>query len=85
MRAELEERFVPMVRVGQTAQVALEADESRQYTAKVLRLVHVVGQPSPSDDPTVRRDISVVECVLSIEASAVLIGQRVLVRFKREQ
>ena len=85
VRAELEERFVPMVRVGQTAQVALEADESRQYTAKVLRLGHVVGQPSPSDDPTVRRDISVVECVLSIEASDVLIGQRVIVRFKREQ
>jgi HlyD family secretion protein len=85
VRAELEERFVPLVRAGQVAQVTLEADESRQYSARVLRLGHVVGQPSPSDDPTSKRDSSVVECVLSIEAGDVLIGQRVIVRFSKGQ
>ena len=85
VRAELEERFLPLVKPGQTAEVVLEADESRKYSAKVLRLGHVVGARSASDDPTVKQDSSVVECVLAIEANDVLIGQRVIVRFARQR
>jgi HlyD family secretion protein len=81
VRAELEERFLLAVAPGQQAEILLEADESRTYTARVLRLGQLVGTRTPSDDPTERQDNRVVECVLSIEAPELLIGQRVIVRF----
>lgn len=81
VRAELEERFVGAVQPGQPAEVALEADESRRFPAKVLRIGLVVGHRTPTDDPNERQDNRVVECVLAIEAPELLIGQRVIVRF----
>lgn len=78
--AELEERFVPEVRPGQSAEVILEADESHKYPAKVLRIGRMVGARTPSDDPHERQDDHVVECLLSVDAPQLLIGQRVIVR-----
>ncbi len=78
--AELEERFIPDVKPGQSAEVILEADETHKYPAKVLRLGHMVGARTPSDDPHERQDDHVVECLLSVEAPQLLIGQRVIVR-----
>jgi HlyD family secretion protein len=81
VRAEVEERFLPSVSPGQSAEIILEADESRRYKARVLRLGQVVGTRTPSDDPAERQDNRVVECVLSIDAPELLIGQRVVARF----
>jgi HlyD family secretion protein len=83
VRAEVEERWLPMVAVGQKAEIALEADESRVFQGQVIRLGHVVGNRTQGDDPNERQDNRVVECVLSMEAAPLLIGQRVIVRFKR--
>jgi HlyD family secretion protein len=85
VRAELEERFLPWVKPGQRAEVVLEADESRKYTATVLRLGQVIGLPMANDDPTARKDAGVAECVLALDAPDVMIGQRVIVRFVRER
>lgn len=82
VRAELEERFLAQVLPGQSAEVQLEADEATKFEAKVLRLGKVVGARTPSDDPTERSDVRVVECVLSIDAPNLLIGQRVIVRIR---
>ena len=84
VRVELEERFLALVKAGQSAEVVLEADGSRKYNAKVLRLGHVVGLPTANEDLTARKDAGIVECVLSVDAPDVLIGQRVIVRFARE-
>ena len=81
VRAELEERFLGRVKPGQAAVVTMEADESQHFQATVLRLGLVVGQRTPTDDPNERQDNRVVECVLSIDAPVLLIGQRVIVRF----
>jgi len=78
--AELEERFVPDVKSGQTAEVILEADETHKFTARVLRVGRMVGARTPSDDPHERQDDHVVECLLSVDAPNLLIGQRVIVR-----
>jgi len=78
--AELEERFVPAVKPGQSAEVILEADESRKYSARVLRIGKMVGARTPSDDPHEKQDEHVVECLLSVDAPQLLIGQRVIVR-----
>ncbi|MDP2849373.1 MAG: efflux RND transporter periplasmic adaptor subunit [Humidesulfovibrio sp.] len=81
VRADLEERFLPVVRVGQDAEILLEAVPDKRWPAKVLRLGRVVGQRPPSDDPAEKQDQRVVECVLSVNAPELLIGQRVIVRF----
>ncbi len=78
--AELEERFVPEVKLGQTAEVILEADETHKFPARVLRIGRMVGARTPSDDPHERQDDHVVECLLAVDAPQLLIGQRVIVR-----
>ncbi len=85
VRAELEERFLGAVKPGQLAQVVLEADERQVFSAKVIRVARVVGARSPSDDPGEKQDTRVAECVLSIGAPTLLIGQRVVVRFSAGQ
>lgn len=82
VRAELDERYLGKVMPGMNAEVLLEADEKRVFTARVLRLGKVVGQRGASDDPAERQDVRVVECVLELKAPELLIGQRVLVKIK---
>jgi HlyD family secretion protein len=81
--AELEERFIPDVKPGQAAEVILEADENQKFQAKVLRIGKMVGARTPSDDPHERQDDHVVECLLSVDAPRLLIGQRVIVRIMK--
>lgn len=81
VRADLEERFLPVVRVDQDAEILLEAAPAKRWPGKVLRLGRVVGQRPPSDDPAEKQDQRVAECVLSVNAPELLIGQRVIVRF----
>ena len=84
VKAEVEERFLNSIKPGQPAQVVMEADEQQVFTAKVIRVGRVVGMRSPTDDPSEKQDAKVVECVLSIDAPSLLIGQRVIVRFAKE-
>ncbi|MBS0657119.1 MAG: HlyD family efflux transporter periplasmic adaptor subunit [Verrucomicrobia bacterium] len=82
VRAELEERFVGRVAPGQSAEIVFETDEARRLRARVLRVGAIYGPRRPHpDDPSERTDARVVECVLSVEEPALLVGQRVLVRF----
>lgn len=83
VRAELEERFVDAVQPGMPAQIVLQADESRVFTGKVLRIGRVFGQPGPTDDPADKADIRTIECVLSLDQQTLRIGQRVLARIPR--
>lgn len=83
VRAELEERFIPQVKPGQSADVVLEANENHHFKATVTRIGLVVGQRTPSDDPKEKQDNRVVECVLSIDAPDLLVGQRVIVRLQK--
>ena len=83
VRAELEERFVGAVEVGQMAEVTLEASESKVYKARVLRLGQVFGNRPETDDPTEKQDVRVIECVLAIDAPELKIGQRVIVRIAK--
>ncbi len=85
IRAELEERFIDVVKPGQRAEIVLEANPTRRWQSHVLRIGKVVGQRTPSDDPAERQDNRIVECVLSAEAMDLLIGQRVIVRFAADR
>ena len=82
VRAELEEQYLNVVAPNQAAEIVLEADNTKTWRGKVLRVGRVVGARTPSDDPGEKQDNRVVEVVVSFEgAQTLLIGQRVVVRF----
>jgi HlyD family secretion protein len=67
--------------VGQPVQTILEAQPDRTWAGKVVRVGRLVGERTPSNDPKERQDAPVVEVVIALDAEALLIGQRVIVRF----
>jgi HlyD family secretion protein len=80
--AELEEQYLGVVAPNQAAEIVLEAENTKTWRGKVLRVGRVVGARTPSDDPGEKQDNRVVEVVVSFEdAQTLLIGQRVVVRF----
>ena len=82
VRAELEEQVLGRVKLNQGVEVVLEADPSRVIHGTVLRLGHMVGARTPSDDPSERQDNRVVEVVIRLDdGQSLLIGQRVIARF----
>jgi len=82
VRAEVEERSLPVVHVGQQAEIVPEADQSKSYPATVMRISEVMGQRKlKSDDPSQRADERVIEVVVDAEQAPVIVGQRVFVRF----
>ena len=84
IRAEISESALPFVNIGQTVQIATEADPTKTFSGRVLRQAAVFGaRKLQSDDPTERTDDRVVEVVVSADGTPFLIGQRVLVKFLR--
>ncbi len=83
VRAELDERFMHKVKAGDVAQVMPEADDSRSYQARVLRVGKVFGQQHlAADDPSQRQDVRVLEVELGFSQKPdLLIGQRVRVHY----
>ena len=82
VRAEVSESAEPFVAVGEPVQLVAEADQSKSYPGKVLRIAPVFGaRKLQSDDPSARTDDRVVEVVASADGAPFLIGQRVLVKF----
>ena len=83
VRAELDERLFGQVLPGMSAEVAPEYDDSKVYTARVLRVARSVGpvHELPEVRPAAKDD-RVVECVLELNTTDLLIGQRVLVRVR---
>lgn len=86
VRAEIAEGALPHVSVGQTVQMSPESDPTKVYPGKVLRRAAVFGaRKLQSDDPNERTDDRVVEVVVDSSGAPFLIGQRVLVKFVRQQ
>jgi RND family efflux transporter MFP subunit len=84
VRAEVSESAQPFVSVGQTVQLYAEADQSKSFPGKVLRIAPVFGaRKLQSDDPSQQTDDRVVEVVVSADSAPFLIGQRVLVKFMK--
>ncbi len=82
VRAEVSESSEPFVSIGQTVQLYAEADQSKAYPGKVLRIAPVFGaRKLQSDDPSQQSDDRVVEVAVTADTAPFLIGQRVLVKF----
>lgn len=82
VRAEVDEHLLGRLKLGMTATVEAEAGGGLRYPAKLTQIARAVGPVRAL--PEVRaaaKDDHVVECLLSLGAAPLLIGQRVLVRF----
>lgn len=84
VRAEIAEGALPHVAIGQTVEIASEADPAKTFQGRVLRRAAVFGaRKLVSDDASERTDDRVVEVVVSADGAPFLVGQRVLVKFLR--
>lgn len=85
IRAEVEERSIGLVKVGQKAEIVPESDQNATYPGEVIRIAAVMGaRKLRSDDPSERADERVVEVVVDAQTAPVLVGQRVLVKFLKD-
>ncbi|MEZ5938802.1 MAG: HlyD family efflux transporter periplasmic adaptor subunit [Hyphomonadaceae bacterium] len=86
VRAEVEERSIGGVHVAQKVEIVPEADQSKSYPGEVMRIADVMGSRKlRSDDPSERPDERVVEVVVDATAAPVIVGQRVFVKFLKEE
>jgi HlyD family secretion protein len=85
VRAEVEERSINAVKVGQKVEIVPESDQTTSYPGVVIRIAGVMGSRKlRSDDPSERADERVVEVVVDAESAPVLVGQRVLAKFLKD-
>lgn len=85
VRAEVEERSINSVKIGQKVEIVPESDQQAKYPGEVIRISAVMGSRKlRSDDPSERADERVVEVVVNAEGAPVLVGQRVLVKFLKD-
>jgi multidrug resistance efflux pump len=84
VRAELNEAYVDLVKPGMRAEVVRDSDQGTVVGAEVLRVGEVFGPSRLTDDPVERAGAHDVECVLRLDGGEFRIGQRVLVRFKKQ-
>ena len=84
VRAEIPEASLGSVVIGQAVEIVPEFAQDKAYPGKVVRRAGLFGaRKLQSDDPSERADDRVVEVVVSADQAPLIIGQRVLVKFKK--
>jgi RND family efflux transporter MFP subunit len=84
IRAEIIETAMPDVHVGQEAQIVPESDPSKVSVGHVIRIAATFGaRKLKSDSAAEASDERVVEVVVSADNTPFLIGQRVMVKFRK--
>jgi HlyD family secretion protein len=86
VRAELEERDVVKVKVGQPAIVKVDAFGDKEFTGKVTSMAQSLGPPRiASRGPRRPNDVEVLEVLVALDGNPPLLtGMRVDVYFKQE-
>ncbi|WP_031237376.1 HlyD family secretion protein [Asticcacaulis sp. AC460] len=84
IRSEIVESSIPDVSVGQEVEIIPEADQTKTYVGKVIRIAATFGaRKLKSDSGNEASDERVVEVVVSADGTPFLIGQRVLVKYMK--
>jgi HlyD family secretion protein len=85
VRAEVDERDVGRVRVGQHVIVSSDAYSGRRFSGSVTRLATVMGRKSVlTGDPADKSDRDILEVMAQLEgASELPVGLRVMVEFAK--
>ncbi|WP_175540696.1 efflux RND transporter periplasmic adaptor subunit [Phyllobacterium sp. OV277] len=83
VRAEIQEQFVKLIKPGMDVDVVAESGDGVLVKGRVIRIGHVLAQVKSRDTPGERVDVRTADCIISIPPKVhMLIGQRVVVRFK---
>ncbi len=87
VRAEVEERDVSKIRVGQKVVIKADAYPDREFTGAVTEIASALGSPRiASRGPRRPNDVDVLEVVADLDGSPPLLtGMRVDVFFKKDQ
>lgn len=86
VRAEVDERDVTRVRIGQPALVSADSDRGRQFPGRVVSIASMMGRKKTlTGDPAEKADHDVLEVVVNLEGAhgSLPIGLRVNVQFLR--
>jgi multidrug resistance efflux pump len=83
VRALVEEAFADAVHAGMRAEILSDSDPEHPYPAEVIQTGDVLRQHAPDPASNEPRDVRKMDCLLSVSAPELRIGQRVLVRFLR--
>ena len=86
VRAEVEEKFIKLIKPGVKVDIVPDSDETKTYAGKVLKMGTYLGPKRLSfDEPTEKSDVRTVECLITIYERDLVLGQRVLVKFKKPE
>jgi HlyD family secretion protein len=86
VRAEVEEKFIKSIKLGTVADIIPDSDETKTYSAKVIKMGSYLGPKRLSfDEPQEKNDVRTTECILAINEKDLILGQRVLVKFKKPE
>ena len=83
VRAELGEDDLAAVRVGSRADVSLAAGIGQGYPATVVRIAGMLGATTADEGGAEPVDRRAAECILEVDRLPFLVGQRVVVMFRR--
>jgi multidrug resistance efflux pump len=83
VRAQIEEEFSDQVHVGMRAEIFTDSNQDRRYPAQVLRVGDILRGRDADPLSNERRDVRMMDCLLSVTAPELRVGQRVLIRFLR--
>lgn len=85
VRSEIEEKFVKSVKPGTPAEIVPDANETKTYKGTVIKMGNYLGpKRQVLDEPQEKNDVRTTECILSITGDDLILGQRVLVKFKKK-
>lgn len=87
VRSEIEEKFVRLIKPGVKVDIIPDSDETKTYAGKVITMGNYLGQKRSSydDEATEKSDVKTVECIITVYEKDLILGQRVLVKFKKQQ
>jgi HlyD family secretion protein len=87
VRSEIEEKFVRLIKTGVKVDIIPDSDDTKTYAGKVINMSNYLGPKRMSfdDDSTEKSDVRTVECIISVSEKDLILGQRVLVKFKKQQ
>lgn len=85
-RIEIEEKFIKDIKIGTAAEIIPDSDETKCYKGKVIKIGSYLGPKRQFlDDPQEKNDVRTAECLLSVDAKDLILGQRILVKFRKPQ
>ena len=86
VRAEVEEKFIKLIKPGVKVDIVPDSDETKVYTGKVIKMGTYLGPKRLYfDETTEKSDVRTVECLITIYERELVLGQLVLVKFKQSE